>query len=76
MEQQGKLVIFPIAIGPAADVSTLAMFSKKRKPLRLKGLNFRDFFEWLSKSVSRVSQSRPGEKVQLDVDGIKGWAEI
>ncbi len=76
MEQAGKLVVFPIAIGNAAELSTLAMFSKKRQPLRLKGLNFREFFQWLSKSVSRVSQSRPGEKVPLDIEGIKGWAEI
>jgi uncharacterized protein YegL len=41
----------------------VAQFSKKKSPLRLQGLNFRLFFEWLSKSVVRVSQSRPGEKV-------------
>ena len=57
-------------------MSTLAMFSKKRPPLRLQGLNFKQFFEWLSKSVVRVSQSRPGEKVNLDLEGIKGWAEL
>ncbi|MDW8244748.1 MAG: VWA domain-containing protein [Thermogemmata sp.] len=76
MEAQGKLVVFPIGIGPNADMTTLAMFSKKRSPLRLSGLNFRQFFEWLSKSVVRVSQSRPGEKVSLDLEGIKGWAEL
>jgi|SRR5271157_2874736 len=76
MEQQGKLVVFPIAIGNAAELSTLAMFSNKNQPLRLKGLKFRDFFQWLSKSVSRWSQSRPGETMPLDVAGIKGWAEI
>ncbi|NMC21135.1 MAG: VWA domain-containing protein [Thermogutta sp.] len=76
MERAGKLVVFPIGIGPAADMSILAMFSEKRRPLRLQGLNFREFFEWLSKSVVRVSQSRPGEKVNLDLEGIKGWAEL
>jgi uncharacterized protein YegL len=76
MEQQGKLVVFPVAIGLAADLPTLGMFSNKQQALRLKGLSFRDFFQWLSKSVSRVSQSRPGERIQLDVAGIKGWAEI
>lgn len=76
LEAQGKLVVFPIGIGAGADMTTLAMFSKKFSPLRLKGLNFRDFFTWLSKSVVRVSQSRPGEKVKLDLDGIKGWSEI
>lgn len=76
MEAEGKLVVFPIGIGSGADMSTLTMFSKKRSPLRLSGLNFRQFFEWLSKSVVRVSQSRPGEKVSLDLEGIKGWAEL
>ncbi len=74
LEAQGKLVVFPIGIGPRADMTTLAMFSKKNDPLRLNELNFRLFFEWLSKSVVRVSQSRPGEKVGLDHEGIKGWA--
>jgi uncharacterized protein YegL len=76
LEAQGKLVVFPIGIGPNADMAVLAMFSRKRPPLRLKGLNFRQFFEWLSKSVVRVSQSRPGEKVSLDLEGIKGWGEL
>jgi uncharacterized protein YegL len=76
LEADGKLVIFPIGIGSGADMTTLAIFSKKRSPLRLSGLNFRQFFEWLSRSVVRVSQSRPGEKIPLDQEGIKGWAEL
>ncbi|MGA2916585.1 MAG: VWA domain-containing protein [Sedimentisphaerales bacterium] len=76
LETQGKLVVFPIGVGSAADMKVLSMFSKKRQPLRLRGLNFPEFFEWLSKSVVKVSHSRPGEKVETDVGGIKGWAEI
>jgi len=76
LEGQGKLVVFPIGIGGGADMAVLAQFSKKKSPLRLQGLNFRQFFEWLSRSVVRVSQSRPGEKVQLHTEGIKGWAEL
>jgi len=76
MEAQGKLVVFPIGVGPAADMKVLSMFSTRRQPLRLQGLNFPDFFEWLSKSVVMVSHSRPGEKIKTDVEGIKGWAEI
>lgn len=71
-----KLTIFPIGIGKNADMIALEEFSPKRKPLRLKGLNFSDFFEWLSMSVSRVSQSIPGEKVKLDTEKINDWAEI
>ncbi len=71
-----KLTVFPIAIGDSADLSTLAQLSPTRPPLRLQGLNFREFFTWLSRSVSRVSQSTPGESVELDVAGIQAWGKV
>lgn len=71
-----KLTIFPIGIGDEADMTVLAKFSTKRSPLKLKGANFKEFFQWLSQSVSKTSQSMPGENISLDVDGIKGWAEL
>ena len=71
-----KLTLFPIGIGNDADMNVLAKFSPKRSPLKLKGMNFKDFFLWLSQSVSRTSQSMPGENVSLDMEGIKGWAEL
>jgi uncharacterized protein YegL len=70
-----KLVVFPLAIGDGADKSVLEALSGK-KALKLKGLNFKDFFVWLSKSVSKVSQSTPGEKVKLDTKAIEEWAEV
>lgn len=76
MVNERKLSVFPIGIGEEADMDVLAKFSPKRPPLKLQGLNFREFFAWLSKSVSKVSQSTPGDRIQLDVDGIKGWAEL
>ncbi|MGX3012147.1 vWA domain-containing protein [Helicobacter sp. 23-1044] len=71
-----RLTIFPIGIGPYADMNVLAQFSPKRPPLRLKGLSFNKFFEWLSKSISAVSASMPGDNVKLDIEGIKGWGEL
>jgi uncharacterized protein YegL len=71
-----RLTVFPVGIGEGADMDVLAMFSPKRPPLRLKGLRFKEFFEWLSKSVSVTSQSTPGEKIPLDTEGIKGWSEL
>lgn len=71
-----KLTVFPIGIGKDADMNILQQFSPIRNPLRLQGLKFKEFFAWLSKSVSKTSQSTPGEKVQLDIEGIKGWGEL
>ena len=71
-----KLSVFPIGIGDGADMNTLSSFSPSRPPLRLIGLEFRKFFEWLSASVQRVSASTPGQSVPLDLEGIKGWGEV
>ncbi|MBF0120754.1 MAG: VWA domain-containing protein [Desulfobacterales bacterium] len=71
-----RLTVFPIGIGEGVDMNVLGLFSPKRPPLRLKGLRFKEFFKWLSRSVSITSQSTPGEKVSLDIEGIKGWGEL
>jgi len=57
-----KLVVFPIGIGGLADLSALKVFSPKRDPAQLAGLKFQEFFEWLGKSVGRVSNSRVGDE--------------
>ncbi len=69
-----KLTVFPIGIGPGADLATLARFSPSRAPLRLQGLKFSDFFLWLSRSVARVSQSIPGQAVPLPAPS--GWSAV
>lgn len=71
-----KLAVFPIGIGDQADMSTLSRFSDPRPAFKLQGLNFQSFFSWLSASVSRVSQSTPGDGVPMDVDGVKSWADF
>lgn len=76
MVNSKKLTVFPIAIGDETDLDALNKFSPERQALKLQGLKFREFFTWLSKSVSKTSQSTLGEKIKLDVEGIKGWAEL
>ena len=73
---QRKLTVFPIGIGNEADMGVLNSFSPTRSALKLQGLKFQEFFSWLSKSVSKTSQSTPGESVELDVEGIKGWTSL
>ena len=76
MVNQKKLTLFPIGIGAEADMNVLGQFSPEWSALRLQGLKFREFFSWLSKSVSRTSQSTPGEYVEIDKDGIRGWGHL
>ena len=56
-----------------SDFDILAQIST-RAPVKLKGLNFRELFLWLSQSMQSVSQSSPGDKVSLPVPD--GWADI
>ena len=76
MVNERKLTVFPLGVGPEADMSTLAKFSPKRTPLKINEAKYKEFFEWLSKSVVRTSQLIPGEDATLDTDGIKGWGTL
>jgi uncharacterized protein YegL len=54
-----KLVSLPIGV-QGADMDILKQFSSK-PAVALQGLKFRDFFAWLSASLSRVSASSSSE---------------
>ena len=74
LEDQRRIVVFPIGIGDAADMEVLSLFSK-RGALHLKGLHFAAFFEWLSRSVGAVSSSNVGDTVSLPKAGMDEWLE-
>ncbi|MCI7569666.1 MAG: VWA domain-containing protein [Desulfovibrio sp.] len=74
LQAERKLSIFPIGIGHDADMAVLSRISPKRPPLRLEGLKFVEFFQWLSQSLARVSQSIPGE--QTDLPPTESWSTL
>ncbi|MCP3961511.1 MAG: VWA domain-containing protein [bacterium] len=69
-EANRELILYAIGVR-SADFRVLAEFSPEREPLQLKGLSFREFFQWLSQSQKRVSSSNPGDEVQLPAP--TGW---
>jgi uncharacterized protein YegL len=56
-----------------ADMKILRQISV-REPVKLQGLKFREFFQWLSNSMKSASRSNPGDKIMLAPP--LGWSEI
>lgn len=72
-EENKKGVLF-FGVGvEGADMGILRQMSGPREPLRLRGLAFSELFQWLSKSLSVVAHSKPGEQTPLPP---VGWAQI
>lgn len=64
LSEQRKLVVLPLGVADAS-IDTLPKFSN-RCAKKLDGLKFKEFFEWLSASMSRVSASAStSDQVQL-----------
>lgn len=72
-EAAKRFMMFAIGVD-GADMSILASLSPARDAVQLKGLNFRELFQWLSASLSSVSRSQTTELVALPSP--KGWAVV
>ncbi|HNU19362.1 MAG TPA: VWA domain-containing protein [Hydrogenophilus thermoluteolus] len=68
-----KLVSLPIGVGDA-DLDILSQFSNK-PAVRLDGLKFRELFQWLSASMTRVSASASSAS-QVTLPPMDSWAAI
>ncbi|MFI3252385.1 MAG: VWA domain-containing protein [bacterium] len=75
LEDAKKLTVFCLALDKEVNMDVLSSLSK-RPPINVKNDKFSEFFEWLGKSVSVVSNSRVGEGVKLDLSTMSDWAEI
>lgn len=75
-EKQGEYVFFSVGVD-GADFTVLKSLSRLREPLKLKGLRFRDLFQWLSKSLRSVSHSKMNASAPIENPvGPTGWAEV
>lgn len=75
-EKNSEFVFFSVGVDEA-DFSVLRSISRQREPLKLKGLRFRDLFQWLSKSLRSVSHSKMNTSAPIDNPmGPSGWAEV
>ncbi|HEX8903439.1 MAG TPA: VWA domain-containing protein [Longimicrobiaceae bacterium] len=70
-EMKKQVAFFAVGV-ENANMEALARIAV-RQPLRLKGLDFREMFVWLSRSMQSVAHSRPDETVKL---APTGWAEL
>lgn len=73
-EEQKSFLFFALAVNNAR-LDVLNQISA-RAPMRLKGIEFRPLFRWLSDSLKAVSHSNPGDKVGLPDYKPYGWAEV
>ena len=73
-EERRGVTVFPIGVGEEANMEALARFAKL-PPLKLReGSNgFQELFRWVSKSLTAVAQSRPGDQVPLPP---VTWAQV
>jgi uncharacterized protein YegL len=68
-----KLVVMPVGVR-CADLNTLGMFSNKGAK-ELSGLKFKEFFQWLSASMSRVSGSA-STSTSIQLPPTSGWDSV
>jgi uncharacterized protein YegL len=74
-EAQKSFAFFAIGV-EGARMDILSQISS-RAPMNLNGLQFREMFQWLSRSMQSVSRSVPGTEVSLENPITPGgWASV
>jgi uncharacterized protein YegL len=64
LESAGKLTVFPVAVGPAATLPSLAKLSARATPAQMTSREFWKFFVWVKESMRQISVSSPGARIE------------
>ena len=73
-EEHKSFLFFALAVKDAR-LDVLKQISV-REPMRLRGVEFRPLFRWLSDSLKAVSYSNPGDRIGLPDYKPYGWADV
>lgn len=76
LENDSRIVVFPIGIGHSADYLMLNKFSTRHRAFKINNLKFEEFFEWLSQSISVVSSSQTGDTINIPTAAISTWGGL
>ena len=85
VEMARGVTVFAVGAGPHVDWNQLGRLSVKRGPAPLDGLKYEELFEWLSASLSNVSNStdfaRTDEALgsmgeQISLPPLSGWTTV
>ncbi len=69
-----KFIFFPIGVQDANMDHLRYIAHPSTPPMKLTGLNFVEFFQWLSNSVGVIAQSKDGDYLQLPNTG--SWGQV
>jgi uncharacterized protein YegL len=84
-EMARGVTIFAVGAGPHVNYQQLSRMSQQRSPAPLDGLKYEELFEWLSASLSNVSNStefaRSDEALgsmgqQVSLPPLSGWSTV
>ncbi len=74
-DMEAKRYFFlPIGIQDA-NMETLEILGGGTKPLKMQGLKFKQFFQWLSASMGTIVNHSEGEKIDLTPDPSDNWMD-
>lgn len=85
VEMARGVTIFAVGAGPYVDWQQLSRLSVQRSPAPLDGLKYEELFEWLSASLSNVSNSTEfgrsdealaGMAEQISLPPLSGWSSV